>query len=350
MPMLKTLALCSIFLICRRFATGVPLYQLDETDNIDLPADSADSNACKDDRDCSWIVKNVGEGEPLKKYCNTWKHKKAIQECRETCKLCQKAPSPIECDEPKDCVRIVDLTGGGENLKKYCDYWKDDSAVKECRKTCGFCNKPPSPTNKPETVKPATEKPTQKVTLKPTKKPTKTPKPTEPSGETPSGFQKACLEAHNDFRFFHGVPLLKWSAKLTSDAQAWADHLAASGKFQHDPTARGKDQGENLYYVTFQPLPKRLCAYGEQGDCLSCEEIVQAWYDEEVDYDYDTGKPKTLGAVILHFTQLIWKATNELGMATAVAGNRVVAVARYSPVGNWEGEFKENVPPPINVP
>ena len=45
--------------------------------------------ACKDDRDCSWIVKNIGEGEPLKKYCNTWKHKKAIQECRETCKLCK---------------------------------------------------------------------------------------------------------------------------------------------------------------------------------------------------------------------------------------------------------------------
>lgn len=163
------------------------------------------------------------------------------------------------------------------------------------------------------------------------------------------GFQKGCLEAHNDFRFFHGVPLLKWSAKLTSDAQAWADHLAASGKFEHDPTARGKDQGENLYYVTSQPHPKRLCAYGEQGDCLSCEEIVQAWYDEEANYNYDTGKPKTLGAVILHFTQLIWKATNELGMATAVAGNRVVAVARYSPVGNWGGEFKENVPPPINV-
>lgn len=47
-----------------------------------------------------------------------------------------------ECDEPKDCVRIVDLTGGGENLKKYCDYWKDDPAVKECRKTCGFCKLP----------------------------------------------------------------------------------------------------------------------------------------------------------------------------------------------------------------
>ena len=53
-------------------------------------------------------------------------------------------------------------------------------------------NKPPSPTNKPETEKPATEKPTQKVTSKPTEKTTKTPKPTEPYGGTPSGTK--CVE------------------------------------------------------------------------------------------------------------------------------------------------------------
>ena len=41
-----------------------------------------------------------------------------------------------------------------------------------------------------------------------------------------------------------------------------------------------------------------------------------------------------------------WKTTKKLGMATAVSGGRTVAVARYSPVGNWLGEFKENVLPP----
>lgn len=160
------------------------------------------------------------------------------------------------------------------------------------------------------------------------------------------GFQKACLEAHNDFRYFHGVPALKWSAALSRDAQNWANHLATSEKFDHDPTARGKDQGENLFYT----IPaKRLCDYGEQGeDCQSCEEIVQMWYNEEADYDYETGESKN-GAPVLHFTQLVWKATRELGMATAVANDRLVAVARYSPVGNWGGQFKENVPPPLNV-
>ena len=155
------------------------------------------------------------------------------------------------------------------------------------------------------------------------------------------GFQKACLVAHNDYRSFHRVPFLTWSADLTRDAQVWANHLAANNLFDHDPTARPKDQGENLYYMTY---PKRLCDLGERGpDCFSCGEIVKMWYDEELDYDYVTGEAKVAGAPILHFTQIVWKATKKLGMATAVANNRLVAVARYSPVGNNYGQFQENV-------
>lgn len=156
------------------------------------------------------------------------------------------------------------------------------------------------------------------------------------------GFQRACLEAHNEYRFFHRSPPLKWSAELSRDAQDWANYLAATNLFEHDPTARPKDQGENLYYMT--PYPKRLCDLGETGqDCLSCEEIVKAWYDEELDYDYVTGKAKVPFAPILHFTQIVWKATTKLAMAIAMANNRLVAVARYEPVGNNGGQFQENV-------
>ena len=161
------------------------------------------------------------------------------------------------------------------------------------------------------------------------------------------GFQKTCLEAHNDFRFFHDVHPLKWSSKLSRDARNWANHLAATDRIYHDPTARGKDQGENLYW---ESPAKRLCDYGEKGeDCFSCEKAVQSWYNEEADYDYGTGQAKTPGKAILHFTQIIWKATRELGMAAAAANNNIVVVARYSPVGNWGGEFIENVPPATNL-
>lgn len=43
---------------------------------------------CKDERDCSWLEVNTGGGDKLEKYCEQWKGKQAIQECRKTCKFC----------------------------------------------------------------------------------------------------------------------------------------------------------------------------------------------------------------------------------------------------------------------
>lgn len=82
---------------------------------------------------------------------------------------------------------------------------------------------------------------------------------------------------------------------------------------------------------------------------LRCEGMVKKWYAEEANYDYKTGEAKEQGAQIYHFTQIVWKTTKKLGMATAVSDGRRVAVARYSPIGNWLGEFKENVLPPKKV-
>jgi len=74
--------------------------------------------------------------------------------------------------------------------------------------------------------------------------------------------------------------------------------------------------------------------------------MVADWYSEEPNYDYNTGKSK--GGVILHFTQVVWKETSELGMATATNANTWFTVARYKPRGNmgYENDFIENVPRP----
>ena len=94
-----------------------------------------------------------------------------------------------------------------------------------------------------------------------------------------TGFRKTCPEAHNNFRFRHRVPPLKWSSKLSEDAQIWANDLAAGNKDRfelvHDPTLLRKGQGENLYFRK-GPFAKRMCDEGEKGrDCLSCEKVVQ---------------------------------------------------------------------------
>ncbi len=79
---------------------------------------------------------------------------------------------------------------------------------------------------------------------------------------------------------------MTWSASLASDAQQWADYLAANNKFEHDPNR--KNQGENLY--------------GSSGDSQeSCRHATTAFYNEVNKYDYDNpGFTKGTG----HFTQV----------------------------------------------
>ena len=44
-------------------------------------------------------------------------------------------------------------------------------------------------------------------------------------------FEKDCLKSHNEYRAKHGVPPLKWSAKLQKDAQEWANYLTTISEF-----------------------------------------------------------------------------------------------------------------------
>lgn len=47
-----------------------------------------------------------------------------------------------------------------------------------------------------------------------------------------------------------------------------------------------------------------------------------------------------------HFTQVVWRDTEEMGVAFAKHGNKLYVVANYYPPGNYQGRFNENVPPP----
>jgi len=62
-----------------------------------------------------------------------------------------------------------------------------------------------------------------------------------------SKFIDDCVSAMNVYRSTHQVSPLTHNSQLTSTAQSWAEHLAASGSLSHNPNAsyRGENLGEN---------------------------------------------------------------------------------------------------------
>ena len=109
-----------------------------------------------------------------------------------------------------------------------------------------------------------------------------------------------------------------WSAQLAGTAQAWADHLIATGAFAHRPN---DPYGENLYAII--------------GGTASAQDVVSAWSGEASSYDLRTN---ACSGMCGHYTQIVWRTTRRVGCAVASNGQRQVWVCNYDPPGNIIGE------------
>ena len=80
---------------------------------------------------------------------------------------------------------------------------------------------------------------------RPIPKPLPSPSTSPAPSPAPSSTAKTLLDRHNFYRSQVGVPALKWSDRLASNAQGWANNLAARGgkTLQH---SSGSGEGENL--------------------------------------------------------------------------------------------------------
>lgn len=144
-----------------------------------------------------------------------------------------------------------------------------------------------------------------------------------------TGFAKQALDAHNKYRTKHKVSPLTWSDEIAKEAQAWAEKLARARKLQHATQKERKGYGENIAMFSgrFE---------------IAADEATNMWYSEVKDYRFD--KPGFQGNTG-HFTQVVWKESNELGMGRAQTadGKLTYVVARYNPAGNLLNHFQENV-------
>ena len=135
--------------------------------------------------------------------------------------------------------------------------------------------------------------------------------------EASQSIPQAMLDAHNAVRARIGLPPLVWSPQLAGVAQDWADHLISTRELRHQSNNR---YGENLYAIS--------------GGTSSPAQVVRLWADEARNYDVRTN---SCGAVCGHYTQIVWRATHDVGCAQATDGYRQVWVCEYDPPGNVVG-------------
>ena len=149
------------------------------------------------------------------------------------------------------------------------------------------------------------------------------------NNQTNADIEKS-LQVHNSARAEVGVSDLTWSKELEKDAKNYAKILA--DKDSGLVHSKSKDnQGENLYYW-----------YGSSslfsGTPLS--DASYSWYSEIKDYKYGPLKNDSNFYKIGHYTQMIWKNTTYVGIASAISKTgKVYVVARYYPAGNYIGQY-----------
>lgn len=140
-------------------------------------------------------------------------------------------------------------------------------------------------------------------------------------------FEARVLAAQNRERAALGIEPLQWNPALAASARSWAQHLSATGRFEHAPERRVDPQGENLWAGT----------RGYYG----IEAMVDGWLREKRYFHLGTfPNNSTTGEVedVGHYTQLVWRRTRQVGCAMATGSREDVLVCRYSEAGNYIGE------------
>lgn len=134
------------------------------------------------------------------------------------------------------------------------------------------------------------------------------------------------LAQQNRVRSEHGAPPLLWDEELAAKAQTYANIMAQSDVFAHDPTNRNPRQGENLWRGTRGGFPYAAMVGGWIGE--------QAYFKPGV---FPDNSNNGNWMSVSHYTQMIWPTTTSIGCATASSATKDYLVCRYWPAGNKDG-------------
>ncbi|XP_076919225.1 pathogenesis-related protein 1A-like [Bidens hawaiensis] len=132
--------------------------------------------------------------------------------------------------------------------------------------------------------------------------------------------QQDYLDAHNKARADVGVENMVWNDTVAAYAESYANQRIGDCNLVHS----GGPYGENL---------------AEGGGAFTATEAVNLWVDEKTFYDH-TSNTCVEGNQCLHYTQVVWRNSDQLGCARVQCSNNGwwFVICSYYPPGNYIGE------------
>ncbi|KAG5942576.1 hypothetical protein E4U60_007190 [Claviceps pazoutovae] len=191
---------------------------------------------------------------------------------------------------------------------------------------------------------------TPKAPSPPKSTPKNSPPQQAPETNNLNSYQKSVIDHHAILRKNHGAKPLEWDETLAQ----YAANTAKGCVFEHDMKQGSGNYGQNL-------------ASSGISDDISGQEIKyigqaisEQWYNKEINSFssfYGMAQPPSESFHAYgHATQLLWKDTRKVGCATVKcpAGtifgmNSQYSVCNYGPPGNVQGQYGENVLPPLGL-
>lgn len=171
--------------------------------------------------------------------------------------------------------------------------------------------------------------------------------------DSPSGagerLEDVALEYHNRLREKHGSPALTYNYTLQAVAQNWANECV---KKKDIPHMENNPYGENLWMGISHSVDaddQTRETESKVDPIQGIKHAINSFYGEIKDYQqYFGGEPNydTLHKWG-HFTQLVWKDTEQVGMAFSKLGPYIVVAAEYYPPGNFRNYYRFNVLEPL---
>ena len=140
-----------------------------------------------------------------------------------------------------------------------------------------------------------------------------------------TNFVLEAIKRHNILRACHNAQPMMFNCEILKISQDYAEKMPSghSGTTFHD-----KWMGENLFWST--------------GMSLTGDYPVNRWYNEIVDYNFETGASSN-GNAVGHFTQVVWKDSNELGIGYYCKERSCCVVGNYFPGGNFNNNYLTQV-------